>query len=154
MTLEMGLTNLLAEIGQYFAVGDLSLDEEGGGALRFGARTIVNLQYRPGEDVFFFYALLGAPAPDLDIYRDLLAANLFWSGTSGATLALSNDNPPNVVLTQAFDWRGKTGAQFARTIETFADVARDWSEMLSGESEDRSATSTPSATDMTAMIRI
>jgi hypothetical protein len=149
---EIGLKNLLAEIGQHFSVGDLRLDAEGAGALRFGARTIVNLQYRPEEDVFFLYALLGAPAPRLDIYRDLLAANLFWEGTSGATLALSHDDPPNVVLTQAFDWRGKTGAQFARTIEIFADVAGDWREMLSRESEDRQAA--PSDGEMAAIIRI
>jgi hypothetical protein len=154
MILEMGLTNLLVEIGEYFSVGDLRLDEEGSGALRFGARMIVNLQYRPGDDAFFLYAILGAPPPSLDLYRDLLAANLFWDGTSGATLSLSNDDPPNVVLTQAFDWRGKTGAQFAQTIETFAAVAQDWSEMLSGETADRPATPSPSSKEMSSMIRI
>ncbi|MGJ0508584.1 MAG: type III secretion system chaperone [Methylocystis sp.] len=154
MSIEMALRNLLAEIGQHFSFGELRLDEERGCALRFGGRTTVNLQYRDEDDAFYLYAILGAPPPRLETYRDLLGANLFWEGTSGATLSLSNDDPPRVVLSQAFDWRGKTGAQFARTIETFAAVVGDWAEMLSGESDRGQATAAPLNAEMAAMIRV
>jgi hypothetical protein len=154
MTMDPALKNLLVELGDHLLVGDMTFDADAGCALRFGDRMTVNLQYRPADDVFYLYADLGAPPPCVEIYRDLLAANLFWEGASGATLSLSGDDPPHVVLAQSFGWRGKTGAQFGGVVSTFANVAQDWSEMLSGETEAGARAPSPEAAEMVGLLRV
>jgi hypothetical protein len=133
MTIDPALKILLEELGQCLSLGEVALDAEGGCALRFGEKATVNLQYRPAEEEFYFYSDLGAPPASVALYQDLLAANLFWQGTAGATLSLSDDDPAHVVIAQAFGWRGRTGAELARAIDAFANMAQDWSEILAGE---------------------
>lgn len=154
MQIDPSLQNMLSELGQHLSVGEVRLDAEARCAFRFGGRMTINLRFHAPDDQFCFYADLGAPAPSIEIYRDLLGANLFWRGASGATLSLSNDDPPHVILAQIFGWRGRTGAQFAREIETFANVAQDWAETLSGGSESGQTRLPQLGPEFTVLIRV
>ena len=91
---DLALTLLIYEPGDRMGLGDLALDADGGCALRFDGRSIVNMQYRANDDSLRFYCDLGVPARGPAVHADLLRGNLFWRTTFGATLSLSGDEPP------------------------------------------------------------
>lgn len=130
MTDDPALTMLMAELGQRMGLGELALDADGACALRFDGRSVINLQHRPTEDALWLYADLGAPASGPALYGDLLRGNLFWRTTFGATLSLSGDEPPHVILALPVAWRGLTGAQLAGRLETFLHTVEDWAELV------------------------
>lgn len=136
MELDPALKGLMDELGERLGVGTIAFDENGGWALRLGDAPQVNLQYRADAEAFDLYADLGAPAAGPDLYGDLLRGNLFWGLTFGATLSLSGDDPPHVILAQAAPWRGQTAANFAARLERFANVAEDWAEVVSEKPDD------------------
>lgn len=135
MTIDPALTTLMAELGQRMGLGELALDGDGGCALRFDGRSVVNLQYRANEDALWLYADLGEPASGPEIYADLLRGNLFWRTTFGATLSLSGDVPPHVIMALPTAWRGLNGAQLAAKLETFLNTVEDWSELVASRGE-------------------
>jgi hypothetical protein len=155
MTLDTGLQALIAELGQRMGLASLALDGDGAGALRFDGRSVVNMQYRPREEELWFYADLGVPASGPELYPDLLRANLFWRTTLGATLSLSGDEPPHVIMVLPLVWRGLNGAQLALKLETFINTVEDWAELVAGRSEeDEAAEGGGLAADLSGMIRI
>jgi hypothetical protein len=135
MTIDPTLVALIAELGQRMRLGDLALDGDGACALRFDGRSVINLQYRASEDALWLYADLGVPASGPELYADLLRGNLFWRATLGATLSLSGDEPPHVVLALPTAWRGLNGAQLAAKLETFLNTVEDWSELIAARGE-------------------
>jgi len=149
MTSEPALALLIGELGDRMGLGELALDADGGCALRFDGRSVVNMQYRANEDALWFYSDLGVPASGPAIYADLLQANLFWRMTFGATLSLSGDDPPHVILAMPLAWRGLNGTQLAGTLETFLNTAEDWAELVA----DRAVPETPVDDTAAGMIK-
>jgi hypothetical protein len=150
MTSDPALALLIDELGERMGLGELALDGDGGCALRFDGRSVVNMQYRANEEALWFYSDLGVPASGPAIYADLLHANLFWQMTFGATLSLSGDEPPHVILALTVAWRGLDGAQLAAKLETFLNTAEDWAELVA----DRAFPETPPPDgDTAAMIK-
>lgn len=99
MNISGHLRSLISELGSRMNLPALRLDESGGCALEFNERITVSLQYREAENQLWMYAILGhIPDGVPKLYEKLLQANLFWRHTFGATLSLSGDAPPNVVL--------------------------------------------------------
>jgi hypothetical protein len=155
MTVDPALQTLIAELGGRMGLGSLALDGDGACALRFDGRSVVNMQYRPREDELWLYADLGLPASGEELYADLLRGNLFWRATFGATLSLSGDEPPHVVMALPLAWRGKTGAELAGRLETFINTVEDWSELVAGRGEtDGAAEDRGLAADLSVMIKI
>lgn len=152
MPLDLALKIVLEELARDLSLGEIELDEDDGCALCFEHRMTVNLQYRHDEDVFFFYADLGAPSTRENLYKELLRHNLFWQTTKGATFSLSNGDPAHVLLAQSFRWRGKTGVEFARMIENFANVAQDWSDLFAAPQQP--APPMPIGSAMEVLIRV
>jgi hypothetical protein len=130
MTLDPALTMLIGELGLRMGLGELALDGDGACALRFDGRSVVNLQYRANENALWLYADLGVPARGPELYADLLRGNLFWRTTFGATLSLSGDEPPHVIMALPTTWRGLDGTQLAAKLETFLNTVEDWSELV------------------------
>ncbi len=153
MTDDPALTMLMAELGQRMGLGELALDGDGACALRFDGRSVVNLQRRPNEDALWFYADLGEPASGPALYGDLLRGNLFWRTTFGATLSLSGDEPPHVILALPVGWRGLNGAQLAGKLETFLHTAEDWAELVAGRDGDAATDGGPPAGDPSLTIK-
>jgi len=127
------LQTLLDEFARRIGLTDLALDETGRCALRFNGTLTVEMAAHGAE--LQVHADLGAlpalPAPDLSqLCTDLLQANLFGNGTHGATLALSGDRSPRVILAQRVLWRHCTACEFEMLIEQFVEVAEQWSSAL------------------------
>jgi hypothetical protein len=135
VTIDPALTTLMAELGQRMGLGELALDGDGACALRFDGRSVVNLQYRANEDALWLYTDLGVSASGPELYADLLRGNLFWRTTFGATLSLSGDEPPHVIMALPTAWRGLNGAQLAGKLETFLNTVEDWSELVADRGE-------------------
>lgn len=93
------LDELLKAFGADVGVAGLATEENGVCLLVFDGRTRINLLADPTTDHLVVWSTLGAlPADKAEAtLRALMRANLFWTGTQGATLGLMPDSD-NVVL--------------------------------------------------------
>lgn len=131
MNIPQTLIALVSELGQHLGLNALRLDETGGCALEFDQRHTLSLQYRETENELWLYVDLGAVRErTADSYERLLQANLFWQMTMGATLSLSGDTPPHVVLARALHWQGMDGSALGATVTAFLHTTEDWAENL------------------------
>lgn len=127
MDIPTHLRSLISELGSRMSLPALKLDENGGCALEFDERITVSLQYREPENQLWMYAILGhAPEGRPELYERLLQANLFWRHTLGATLSLSGDTPPNVVLARPLHLTSLDESSLSNAVETFLNTAIDW----------------------------
>lgn len=146
MNIDPQLVVLVQELGTVMGFDKLALDAEGACAVRFDGRTVVNLQCHEALDSLWLFADLGPVSGGAEVYADLLRGNLFWRATLGATISLSGDEPPHVVMTLPVAWRGLNGEKLALRLETFVNTIDDWAELLQagrtdGLSEESSAAS-------------
>lgn len=153
MNTPQALVALVRELGQLLGLTDLQLDETGGCALVFDQRHTLSLQYRETENALWLYADLGAVRErSADRYELLLQANLFWQTTLGATLSLSGDTPPHVVLARALHWPGMGGSALVAAVTTFLHTVEDWQEKLDdAASADDASAAMPLTTLMDAL---
>lgn len=153
------LQALLHELGQRMELSQLQMDADGGYALELDQRMVVSLQYRETEDELWLYADLGpVPRRSADFYEKLLQANLFWQQTSGATLSLSGDQPPHVVLAQALHWMPMDDTLLGAAMERFVNAVEEWQVQLNqdetaAESKAEDAARAPMANAMELLLR-
>jgi Tir chaperone protein (CesT) family len=155
METDRRLALLLDELGEFLQLDSLTLDGEGLAALSFDGRTVVNLVSRPELEELWFVADLGVPKGGAAVYGDLLRGNLFWRGTQGATLALTDT--ASVTLTLSIAWPGLDGARFAEKLDSFVKTAESWSEALSrepGDDDDDDDAPEDAPADPSSLIRV
>jgi len=126
---------LVAELGRSLGAADLSAGDDGYVGLKIDEIDI-HIQYETEGDAVVLFTRLQEIEPDRRdaIYSMLLAANLFWSGTQGATFSADfytgrvflADRRPRAAL----DLEALTG-----WIERFADVAGHWRARIDAASE-------------------
>ncbi|WLQ16292.1 type III secretion system chaperone [Hahella aquimaris] len=93
------LTLILADLGSSIGLPDFHLKDEQPAQLVFDDNIVVNFELCPSEMFLIVYSSLGeivdASNHTLEFinarYKLLLAANLFWRNTGGATVGLSDD---------------------------------------------------------------
>jgi hypothetical protein len=155
VTLDQAIQLLISEVGDAAGIPILALDEQGACALTFDDKICVNLRYQENEEQIWVYSVIGAPKSPDAVYRQLLQANLSYRTARGATFSLSGDEPPNVVVIQSMEWRGKRGVELMREISDFASLAEVWKKVVAAETDDNlSLASQPLALgDQMAMIR-
>ena len=152
MNIDPQLVVLVQELGAVMGLDKLALDAEGACAVRFDGRTVVNLQCHDALDSLWLFADLGPVSGGAEVYADLLRGNLFWRATLGATISLSGDEPPHVIMTLPVAWRGLNGEQLALRLETFVNTIDDWAELLqAGRTAELSAES--AAVSMEMLLR-
>src|SRR5262245_34179633 len=130
MDLDPALRSLIADLGAQMGLRALALDDRGSVALRFDDSLVVNIQAVADDELLLFYADLGPPAAGERTYPALLRGNLFWRTTLGATLSLTGDEPPHVVLAQETRWRGKDLGAMVAFLERLLCTAEDWLEVV------------------------
>jgi hypothetical protein len=83
---------LVRDFGAGVGIPEMTADDEGYVAISFDARTI-HLQYERDADRIVAFTNLGEAEVDrlVEIYSMLLAANMFWQGTNGATFSVEPD---------------------------------------------------------------
>ncbi|MBI1247930.1 hypothetical protein GC197_08840 [bacterium] len=126
---------ILASFGQSLGLEDASPDEEGYCAFSFDD-LVVHMQYTPDDDQLTIYSRIGEVDEDRveGIYGMLLAANMFWQGTQGATFSVE----PDLQLVFLADKRtvgslGDTG--FTQWLDHFLKIAEYWQNRLTTANE-------------------
>lgn len=77
---------LLASLADRLGVGPLAADEDHVSVFSFEG---IDVLVAPDDQAFTLFTRLGeAPRDDVEFLESLLAANLFWQDTAGATLSL------------------------------------------------------------------
>ena len=92
---------------------------------------VVALLADEAQDSLALYADLGAlPRNDRDaLMQAMLQANFGWAQTRGATLALEGQSQ-TVALGKRVPLQGLQGPALMRNVMEFAEVARDWQQLL------------------------
>lgn len=129
MAIELG-NKLIQEFGKTIEIPNLTLDEQGYCCLQFDNIT-THLQYNEESEQLVIFVNLGPLSADTTPQgvANLLAANLFWMGTRGATLALEPEIN-NVHILDKIRVRGLDNTAFLKWIETFVDTAEKWTKRI------------------------
>ena len=142
------------ELGQHMGLSDLQMDADGGCALELDRRMTISLQHREAENELWLYADLG-PTPQRTpaFYEQMLQANLFWRLTLGATLSLSGDEPPHLVLARPLPWMHLGLAGLIAAVDTFVKTVEDWQATLE-EAKDWGVALAPAVENMELLMRM
>jgi len=121
---------VIRDFGAKVGMPDMAADDEGYIAISFDDRTI-HLQYETDQDRVVVFTKLGEAEVDrlVEIYSMMLAANLFWQGTNGATFSIEPDtgtvfladrkSAPTLSLGSLSDW-----------LEGFINITEYWAKKL------------------------
>ncbi len=125
MSLELA-NQLLADLGKTIGINDLVLDADGYCCLRFDDLEY-HLQYNSDSESLVVFSRIGVLQEDnqAEGLALMMSANLFWSGTNGATLACQpGDNLvflQNKTRVQGLDYQ-----QFEQWLTEFVGTAEGW----------------------------
>ena len=124
------LAGLLEGLGRSFGLPGLKADDKGGCLLMFDD-ALVTLQQDPAGQHLTMHTEVGRLAADASKERleALLAANLFWARTGGATLALLPANRA-LLLARRLELERLSLADFEASLGEFLKAADAWREQL------------------------
>ena len=142
------LQRMFDEIAEREGAPRLELDEDGAAAAAFGDGMLLFVQCRPeAPDVVLTAPLGRVPAERAgEVFGRLLAANFYWAGARGATLALQEESG-EVVVQFREGLEGLSADRLQAVLEGFLAVASEWKETLAetveaaggGEEDDAAA---------------
>lgn len=92
-----------------------------------------------GEDHALIYAVPFGHVPadkEAELYREFLEANLFWSGTGGATIGVDTTSG-EAMLCLRVSLAGLSGAQVAATASDMIELGIIWKDVLAEAEGDR-----------------
>jgi Tir chaperone protein (CesT) family len=123
------IADLWQELGKEVGLDGLQLDENGACTLVFDGRVPVNSAIM--EDAVVLHASLGvAPGARREAFLEmLLAANLFWLESDGATLSLEPISG-EVLLARKLDSRELTVDGLREALDGFANAVDYWRERI------------------------
>lgn len=126
---------LLAEVGQEVGV-DLKGTQ---GPIEFdfgGFPVTIASDDRSGQEDVVLSAQLGTvpAARELEVYRLLLEANVFWSGTADATLGV-NSATREAILCYRRPAEGLAGKDMAGLLGAFVQIAENWRNFIVAANE-------------------
>ncbi|VBB42977.1 conserved hypothetical protein [uncultured Desulfatiglans sp.] len=126
---------LIKRFGETIGIPDLDLDEDGYCCLEFDGH-IVNIEFAPRSEEFFFYACI-ADLPETDrqaLCEMLLEANFFFRGTHGATFGI--DKPSKqIILAAKKPIAAVDGRLFESMMEDFVNATIGWKQRLAAFQE-------------------
>jgi Tir chaperone protein (CesT) family len=120
---------LLAELGETLTVGAISLDEASQSCnLLFDEDLVLHIEFVEDTGRFVLSCYLGElPHENTEsLLRELLAANLYWHRTRGATLGLE-EGTGGVILCYAHSVSELDRSSFEALIKNFVNQAEKWS---------------------------
>ncbi len=105
----------------------LALDEKNHCYLMFDDTMLVEIEYKPEDNVFYLKGNLGDISENKIkfIYPKLLEANLAWRETNGATLGLQQYSE-KVLLVQSTPLETCNYALFNKSLEIFVNTFEFW----------------------------
>jgi len=126
---------LIAELGQSLGAADMAAGEDGYVGLKIDDHE-VHVQYEAEDDEVVLSARLQEADPDRReaVYAMLLAANVFWQGTRGATFGADFDTG-RIFLADRRPRSALDVESLSTWIEGFADVAAYWRERIAAAND-------------------
>jgi len=114
-----------------------------------GLDVVISLDRRTGEDSIVVHSQLGeVPAQrELEVYRILLEANVMWSGTGDATLAV-NSATRQALLCYRMAMKDLDGPGFVAMVSAFVELARSWRDFIAVAGEESAAAKVPQRAGM------
>ncbi|WP_187969029.1 CesT family type III secretion system chaperone [Aquibium microcysteis] len=149
---------LVAELGAAMGLGELTLDAATDSTvLVFDGELIVNLEYDAAAGRLVFSSYLGElPAAGAEAaLRELMAANLFWHRTRGATLCLE-EGTGGIILLYAHPVADLDARRIEAVLENVVNQAERWGGRLAAMAAEGAApdASVPLADADTITIRL
>ncbi len=132
----MNADQLLNDLGLAMGLPNLRFDAQGCARLMFDGKTAIDLENDTTADSLQIYCVLGPlPAEGREaLFKTLLQANLFGTGTHGATLAVDSlHNEVVLCRTVVPDSMSTTG--FTALMEKFVTSAEHWRTNLGGAAD-------------------
>jgi hypothetical protein len=159
MTERGTVDNWLAGLAAAAGFDGLQLDERGCAALRYADDLDLMLELPEASPVLHLYApvLELADSAGQDVFRRVLALNLFGVETQGASFALDELND-RIVLQYPLLVEATDAGQFERVLGNFIEAAQRWKRELAAPDAPAAADEPPSAPEPlafnTMMLRI
>ena len=127
--------SLIAELGQSIGAADMAAGDDGYVGLKIDDRDL-HVQYEPEDDVVVLLARLQEVEPDrrAEIYSMMLAGNVFWKATRGATFSADFDTG-RIFLADRRDRAGMDLESLSSWIERFANVVALWWDRIESADE-------------------
>jgi len=102
-----------------------------------GLTLVISLDRRSDADAVVLYCELGEVPTEreIEVYRILLEANMMWSGTGDATLAV-NSATRQALLCYRLPTTGVEGPAFIGVVAAFATLARSWRDFIAAAHEE------------------
>lgn len=138
---------LLDGFGKTLTVGALSLDERTNSCvLLFDEQLVINIEFDEQTQRLVLSSYLHElPATGAEpLLRELLAANLYWHRTNGATLCLE-EGTGGVLLIYAHGVAGLDLPGFETVMQNFANQAERWTRRLAQAGQSAPAPAAPLA---------
>jgi hypothetical protein len=132
MDIRLLANQLLDAFGRMLTIDGLKLGEQDDGCvLLFEGDLALRIEYdEPTEQLLFSLYLETLPEERAEpLLRELLAANLYWIGTAGATLCLDSATAA-ILLVQAHRVSELDDARLERTVENLLKMAERWRERI------------------------
>ena len=127
----MELAELMKELASELGLGEIELEEDGGGQITIDDDLAIDLEAAEDGFGFVISATVGT-IPDEEreaVFAELLEANLLGQGTGGASLAL--DSTLNeIVLCRSIPQDDLRFEVFDQELVTFVEALRWWRERL------------------------
>lgn len=120
------IRRILSDIGRAHGL-EIELNDQGACELPTADGGAVHLQLRPGAGELDFVSPIGEVPPKAEaaIFRALLAANLYWDETMGATLSYS-EALEQVVLAYPLPLAAADAATVESTLLNFLHLRERW----------------------------
>jgi Tir chaperone family protein CesT len=125
------LAHVIREFGEKIGIPQLAFDDRGFCQLAFDDRTVVQIQANDEAGTCVLFSLVATleQSDRLPIYESLLQANLFWSGTDGATLGVEPQTG-SVFLARQLPQQVMNLPTFETMMESFVSMVEFWAEEL------------------------
>ena len=145
---------LLDGFGKTLTVGALTLDERTSSCvLIFDEQLVINIEYDEQTQRLVLSSYLHElPATRAEpLLRELLAANLYWHRTNGATLCLE-EGTGGVILVYAHSVSDLDASGFETVMQNFATQAERWTRRLAQAAQVPQAQAEPLARPGTPVL--
>ena len=139
---ESKANDLLTQLGQFLQVGELEFDEEDDTCTLILDNTLeINITLNMEGETLILHHLVGIVPQEnrQEILEQLLEANLFWSGTKGATISIERRSSSVFVMRSITlydsDGRPLTGEDLGNAIADLANAAQYTKSLLVADAE-------------------
>lgn len=128
---------ILSSLGDFLGIPDLQFDEEDNTCrFQFNEELVIHLTFDEERQELMIHSLVGQlPKEDrAQIVEQLMEANLFWTGTRGATMSLDRESG-QVIIANAlspYDANGSLlgGDSLAKIMIDLAEMNLHWRTFL------------------------